>query len=203
MMRVTYSDEGSSFRPTISTSEFIANYWATLTYGQFGFGINTPRTSSGEPIIPTISAPGGNSYYFEGLILACLDANAEAIWRAAGSLTKNGIRWIPSLLLIQRYAVQASAWFRGDSISGPEIRRQIGGQEYEVGDVTHIPYDLTLITNNDNPAIPTGLTVRRFLGTLCHEYSHNFLEFWDLYGPQGWYGLLGLAWRLYTSRKYV
>jgi hypothetical protein len=169
-----------------SVSEFMTNYWARLSYGQFGFGINTPRDSSNNPIIPTISQPSSSNDWYQP-INACIDANAEAIWRAAGSLMKGSRRWIPSIVLVQNYRVGASAVFRGSI-------RQVAGQEYEIGDNCHIQYNTQFSTSSDVPAIPAGQRVRGFLGLLCHELAHNFFEFPDLYGPAGctgYWDLLG------------
>ncbi len=166
-------DEGiNPSNPIIS--EFMCNYWRTLSYGHLAFGINTPRASDGTPLIPTVDAPGGNAQDWGGLINACIDANAEAVWRAAGSLTKDGKRWIPSVVLVQHYWTHASAGFGG-------YERAIGGNTYLIGDFTHITFDLSFFNFS---GVPVN-TVRDFWNTLCHEYTHNFLEFWDFYGPQG------------------
>lgn len=175
-------DEGvSPASPTIS--EFMCNYWRTLSYGRLAFELDTPRAADRTPLIPTVAAPGGNVQDWGGLINACLDANAEAVWRAAGSLTRDGKRWIPSIVLVQNYWVHASAGFGG-------YERTVGGVAYLIGDVTHMSYRLDFVSL---PGVPTD-SVRGFWGTLCHEYSHNFLEFPDLYGPQGctgYWDLLG------------
>jgi M6 family metalloprotease-like protein len=171
------------------SSEFMTNYWATLSGGQFGFGLNTPRDASNNPIIPTISQPSNQGNWYEP-INACIDANAEAIWRAAGSLMtdNNRKRWIPSVVLVQNYEVHASAVYRGSI-------RTVAGQEYVIGDNTHIRYDLTFFTSQDIPSIPAGQRVRKLLGVLCHELAHNFFEFEDLYGPSGCTGY----WDLFGS----
>ena len=169
-------------------SEFMTNYWAKLSYGQFGFGLNTPRDTSNNPIIPTISQPSNENNWYDP-INACVDANAEAIWRAAGSLMtdNNRKRWIPSVVLVQNYSVQAQAVFIGST-------RTVAGQEYVIGDNCHIGYDTTFLTSQDIPSIPAGQRVRRYLGVICHELAHNFFEFGDLYGPTGctgYWDLLG------------
>ncbi|HEV2733813.1 MAG TPA: hypothetical protein VGV85_03205, partial [Longimicrobiaceae bacterium] len=166
-------DEGvSPARPTIS--EFMRGYWGTLSYGRLVPGMNTPRAATGVPLVPTVAAPGGNAQDWGGLIVACIDANAEAVWRAAGSLTRDGKRWIPSVVLVQRYGTHASANFGG-------FERVVGGQRYLIGDITHITYALAFLSL---PGVPAN-SIRGFWGTLCHEFGHNFLEFADLYGPAG------------------
>jgi hypothetical protein len=104
--------------------------------------------------------------------------DAEAAWRAAGGLTKNGTRWIPSVVLVQNYNVVASANYGG-------FTRTVDGETYRVGDRTHIEYGLGFVSSGSQ---------RKFWSTLAHEYAHNFLEFGDLYGPPGaagYYDLLG------------
>ena len=175
-------DEGADpLSPGIS--EFMCRYWATLSYGHLAFGMNTPRSDAGVPLVPSLAPPGGDAQNWEGLIRAGLDINAERIWRAAGSLMRDGKRWIPSVVLVQNYDAHASAYFTGfDHVSG--------GQTYQIGDLTHIRYSLARWSPPDAPQ-KVG---RNFWGTLCHEYGHNFIEFVDLYGPQGctgYWDLLG------------
>lgn len=167
-------DEGTNpANPTIS--DFMYNYWNTLSYGHLAFRIDTPRSSYGTPLIPNLDAPGGNPDDWGGLIVGCINANPEAVWNAAGGLTKDSKRWIPSVVLIQHYNTWASAGFSG-------WEQTVGGKTYLIGDVTHISYDLSWFNYNDLP----WNSVRAFWGhPLCHEYCHNFLEFGDLYGPQG------------------
>jgi hypothetical protein len=182
-------DEGvDPASPTIS--EFVRGYWSTLSYGHLSLGVDTPRDAAGVPLVPTVAAPGGNADDWGGLINACLDANPEAVWRAGGSLTVTDggreFRYVPSVVLVQHYWVHATAGFGGWD-------RTVGGVDYRIGDVTHMPYDLTFIGTSPTPAVP-ATTCRAFWGTLCHEYSHNFLQFGDLYGPQGctgYWDLLG------------
>ena len=175
-------DQGAApATPTIS--EFLCNYWRTLSYGRLAFGISTPVDKNGMPIIPTINAPNGDPQDWRTLIKFCLDHVAEPAWRASGSLSIGNYRWIPSIVLVQRYPTQAQATF-GD------YTRTVAGNKYVIGDVTHIHYYLDFV--NYQGVAPN--TVRKFWGTLCHEYAHNFLEFWDLYGPQGctgYWDLLG------------
>ena len=107
-------------RGTPPASEFMTNYWAKLSYGQFGFGLNTPRDTSNNPIIPTISQPSNENNWYDP-INACVDANAEAIWRAAGSLMtdNNRKRWIPSVVLgTELFSSGSSCIYRFDSNCG-------------------------------------------------------------------------------------
>jgi hypothetical protein len=171
-------DEGiDPCKPAIS--EFLTNYWSSLSLGKLAFGINTPKKSN-LPVITTLSSPSDD---WSALINEYLDLEAELIWKAAGGLMRGTKRWIPSLVLVQKYPTHASAYFGG-------YDRTVGGIVYEIGDTTHIQYDLTLI--NLPGVIPSS--ARDFWGILCHEFSHNFLEFGDFYGPQGctgYWDLLG------------
>ncbi len=151
-------------------SHFVQDYWRSVSYGQLNLGVDTPRDASGNPLVPTVDADPQD---WGALIRLCIDANAEAVWRAAGSRMRDGRRWIPSVVLVQRYWTHATAGFGG-------WRQTVGGIEYEVGDATHLSYELTF---SELDGAPT--TSRAFWATLAHEHAHNFLEFWDLYGPQG------------------
>lgn len=127
-------DEGSDkASPTIS--EFMAQYWGTLSYGKLSFGLNTPRDNNGDPIIPTVSKSGVGSGDMWALINLCLDANPEAIWKAAGSLKKDGKRWIPSVVLVHKYGKSEYADYGG-------YDRTINGETYRIGDRTHQTYDI-------------------------------------------------------------
>jgi len=178
-------EDGFLTRANPTISEFMVNYWSTLSYGRFGFGVNTPRDTSGAPLIPNIVGSTDNSEdSVVNLVFACLDANAEAIWRAAGSLTREGRRFIPSIVLVHNYYSQAWATLWG-------YTRNISGQTYDIGRVTHVSYDLNFVGTLD---APNFLPVRTFWRILCHEYAHNFLDFGDLYGPSGctgYWDLLG------------
>lgn len=178
----TFLDEGSgALSPGISES--LTQYWGALSNGAFAFGLNTPRDGSGNPLIPSIAPPDGDVQAWEELIKRCVRANASAIWQAAGGLMKSGKRWIPSLVLVQNYWTHASARFGGYDLD-------VSGTTYTIGDVTHIRFGLDTYSPSDAP----GKVGRRWWGTLNHEYSHNFLEFYDLYGPQGctgYWDLLG------------
>jgi hypothetical protein len=174
-------DEGTSpMSPGLG--EFLCRYWSTLSLGNLAFGMDTPRRS-GDPIVMELPEPPGGPDDWGALIRACLDAEAESIWRASGGLVRDGMRWIPSLVLVQNYRAFASAGFGG-------FDRTVGGTGYRIGDVTHIRFNLDTWSPPDRPT----LIGRRWWGTLCHEYAHNFLEFGDLYGPQGctgYWDLLG------------
>ncbi len=185
-----FLDQGSN-PAEISISEFISNYWKTISLNHIRCGgVETPReASSNTPIVFSVAvggAWGGDCYDWGGIINACLDTNPEAIWNAAGHLMKDGKRWIPSIFLVQHYGVGASAGFGG-------YERTISGNIYLIGDTTHIPYNLAYSDFPDTPLNPDNHG-RRIWGTLCHEMGHNFAEFWDYYGPTGctgYWDLLG------------
>jgi hypothetical protein len=184
-----FLDEGT-IRGDPTMSEFLCNYWATLSYGEFGFGLDTPRDASGQPLIPDISLPAGTTADSWAPINSCIDANAEAIWRAAGSLQKEGRRWIPSIVLVQNFEAATVAAWTGSV-------RRVGNEDYEIGDNIRIRYNIDFVNSSPGttvPAVPPNVRVRDILGTLCHEYAHNFFEFDDLYGPAGctgYWDLLG------------
>lgn len=169
-------DEGSS-RGDPSISDFVANYWGNLSYGQFSCGIKAPY-ESGEPIIPDIKAPSNNPEEWQEIIKACIEKNAVAIWQTSGGLEKDDRRWIPSVILVQRYGDGACA--------RPEpMVLKVDSQEYEIGDCLHIRYDLNFAADPIILPIPPGANVRSILSVLCHELAHNFLDFNDLYVPEG------------------
>jgi hypothetical protein len=125
-------DEGNNpASPTIS--EFMAQYWGTISDGKLSFGLNTPRDNNGDPIIPTVSKSDVGSGDMWALINLCLDANPEAIWKAAGSLKKDGKRWIPSVVLVHKYGKNEYANYGG-------YDRKIDGEMYRIGDRTHQTY---------------------------------------------------------------
>ena len=168
-----------------SVSHFLVNYWGRLTYGQFGFGIDTPRNDSGEPIIPTIEAPPKwddptkkDPLDWGGLIRQWLKKDSsylQKIWNAAGNLKEKDKRLIPSIVLVNNYAYSAHA------VAGNGFNQDVNA-DYVIGHVLHIPFTLSSAAYS---GMPSGLNVRDDLGTLCHEFSHNFFEFGDLYGAQG------------------
>jgi M6 family metalloprotease-like protein len=180
---INWLDEGAT-RANPTLSAFLANYWGHLSYGHFGFGVSTPRDAAGRPLVPTISGSAGNSEpEVRDLMFACLDANAEAAWRAAGSVVRDGRRFIPSIIVIHNYGggAWATLW---------EYSRTVAGVRYDIGRMTHIQYRLAFI---DVAGVPPD-RVRDWWGTLAHEFAHNFLDFGDLYGPQGctgYWDLLG------------
>jgi hypothetical protein len=175
-------DEGTDpMNPGISG--FMCRYWKALSYGNLAFGVNTPRNATGDPLVPSVEPFEGDPKNWGKLIRRCIDANPNEVWEAGGSLTKDGKRWIPSVVLVQRYDVHATAAFGA-------FEHTTGGNTYIIGDRTHMKYALATWSPAEAPA-KKG---RKFWGTLCHEYSHNFLEFGDLYGPSGctgYWDLLG------------
>ena len=177
-----FLDEGANpLAPTISES--LCRYWGTLSYGNFAFGLDTPRDGSGNPLIPTITPAGNDAQAWEDMIRKCLDEIAAEAWAASGSLVKDGKRWIPSVVLVQKYWTHASARFGS-------YEQIVDGETYLIGDRTHIRWGLDQWSPTENP----GAVGRTWWSTLNHEYAHNFLEFGDLYGPQGctgYWDLLG------------
>lgn len=171
-------DEGANpASPTLS--HFVQDYWRAVSYGHLNLGVAVPRGRDGSPLIPTVEVAADD---WVELAKACIAANPVACWEAAGRRTKDGRRWIPSVVVVQHYATHASAWFSG-------WRQTVDGVEYEVGDVTHVGYDLSWVTIDG-----VTTTTRNFWATLTHEFGHNFLEFGDLYGPSGctgYWDLLG------------
>jgi len=168
-----FMDEGAgALSPGISESTH--EYWRALSYGEFGFGLNTPRNSSGAPLIPQLAVPLGGAKDWGALIRECIKANPVAVWEAAGRLMEGSKRWIPSVALIQNYNVHASATYGGFDLNA-------GGDTYHIGDITHIQFSLEEWAPPENPS----RVGRKWWGTLMHEYAHNFLEFGDLYGPSG------------------
>jgi hypothetical protein len=168
-----WMDEGDSpSNPTIR--DFVYRYWKTLSYGHLRFSMQVPRDGAGSPLIPTLAPPGGDAHKIVELAQLAIQANPEAVWAAGGSIVKDGKRYIPSVVLVHRYWDHPWAWFSW----GWELTA--GGATYLIGDFTHVNYDLTQQT------LPTGHKTRGFWGgVLCHEFSHNFLEAYDLYGPGG------------------
>lgn len=175
-------DEGTN---PVSTgiSEFTCNYWKTVSRGNLAFGVNTPRDSQGDPVVPTLSMPSKGANAWGTLIKAAMDANAVRIWQASGSLMLDGKRWVPSVVLMQNYDVGASAAFGS-------FEHKVAGVTYVIGDRTHIHPTETKWAPPESP----NAGGRKWWGTLMHEYAHNFVEFGDLYGPTGctgYWDLLG------------
>ncbi len=144
-----WMDEGDDPKsPDIST--FMQKYWGTLSYGNFSFGMDTPRDDSGDPVVPTLSDSNLSSGDWRKLIKLHLDKNAERIWKAAGGLTRNGKRWIPSLVLVQNYWDQASA-------IRAEFTRTVDGEQYYIGDWTHIVFELEAHATEEIGYLAVGL----------------------------------------------
>ncbi len=172
-------DEGPE-PATPPVSHFVQDYWRAVSYGHLNLGVAVARDAMGQPLVPEL--PTTDPQDFVRLAMDALAANPEAVWRAAGSLVRDGKRWVPSLIVVQNYDTGASAYFSG-------WEQTIGGTTYLVGDVTHLRYGLELATVAGTPT-----TCRDFWSTLTHEFGHNFLEFGDLYGPEGctgYWDLLG------------
>ena len=184
-------DEGAT-PAAIKGSDYIYNYWNRLSSGNVKVRLDTLRQSDGAPLIQTVDMPrnsaGVATPYDWGLIVdTILLDNAAQAWRQAGSFVNpsSGNRLIPSIVAVQRYNVGASTGFSGHTITA------LDGIKYDIGDVVHIQYDTSWDTTN--PAISPG-QARAFWRILIHEFGHNFLEFGDLYGPNGatgYYDLLG------------
>ena len=170
---VNWIDEGSTpCNPTIK--EFMYDYWNTLSYGNLRFSIEVARNASGTPIVPTVTPTLGSATDWPNIAEAIIKGNALAVWQAAGSIIKDGKRFIPSVVLVHKYGGHAWAWF------GVWLEFTTGGNTYVVGDFTHVVLELAQTT------LPTGHKVRNsWAHPLCHEYAHNFIEGPDLYGPGG------------------
>lgn len=177
-----FLDEGTApCSPGIS--ECLCRYWSTLSYNRLAFGLNSPRGNNNDPLLPAVTTPAGGAYDWVELIRKCIEANPTAVWEAAGSLVQDNKRWIPSIVLVQNYDVGASAGYGGFEMSA-------GNNTYVIGDLSHIRFGLIKCAPPDAPQNQG----RIWWGTLNHEYAHNFLEFGDLYSPQGctgYWDLLG------------
>lgn len=183
---LNFLDEGTD-PVTPPVSEFIHNYWKTLTYGSLSLGLETPKDAWGNPLVPTLRPASGNAYDFAEIITAYLERHAEAVWEAAGAKTQAGVRWIPSIMLVPNYDTGGRAGFRGS-------RQTINGREYLIGDTARVRYSLSKVSAREIPEQP--IQGRRVWGVLAHEYAHNFGEYSDLYEPQGamgYWGLLGAS----------
>jgi hypothetical protein len=177
-----FLDEGANPAQPTTIGEFMRRYWCALSYGRLAFKIDTPRDDERAPIVPTLT-PAGGAGAWEEMIQLFVTAHGERIWRAAGSPLLDGRRWIPSVVLVQRYLVGLSARFGPATIVS-------GGVEYVVGDRHHMHYNLAW-SGGGAPA-----DGRMIWGRMCHEYAHNFLEFGDLYsasGCTGYWDLFGDA----------
>lgn len=170
-------DEGNNpADPTVS--EYVAQHFGTLSYGDFSFGIDTPRDGNGDPLIPTLSPSDDDPGQWAELINRAIKANPEAVWEAGGSQMKDGKRYIPSVVIVRNYGGGASANYGSFTVDA-------GGKEYLVGDRHNLTYGQL--------GFREGTTARKFWDTLVHEYGHNFLHVSDFYGPEGSY----LYWDLF------
>ncbi len=167
-------------------SSFVSQYWAQLSYGNFAMGVDYLRNPDGSAFIPDINLADAEGSLADPdlgwalLIDRYLEANAEAVWKAAdpngnGLITEDGKRWIPSVVLVQPYEVGAFA-------NGRVGNKTYGGVDYYLGDRCRLSY-FTPIFENDNVTLRDD--GRQYWVTLCHELGHCFLEFGDLYGPAG------------------
>lgn len=172
---LNFLDLGNDPAP-IKISDFMCNYWHTISYGNLTFGIDTPKVLSGNPIIPTITPKDNNPDNWKDLIHKYLEIKAGKVWIAAGKKMKNGLRWIPSIVLVQNYNTGASAETKG-------FDKEVNNKTYSIGDIFHIQYDLTKTSPTDFPELSGH--GRRIWATFAHEYGHNFLGAGDLYGPHG------------------
>src|SRR5215472_1010971 len=154
----------------ITTSQFVQNYWSALSYGQFVPSVDANRDAGGNILIPTIAPAGNDGQDWGNIADQIARANAEQIWKAAGSITDGSKRIIPSLVVVQNYDTNASA-----VVGDWDDEFAVGGQTYHIVHLLHIRYSLNL---ND-------YKLPNVWSTLCHEYSHNFLGGYDLYGGGG------------------
>src|SRR5262249_59282325 len=150
--------------------ELVQKYWSALYYGQFVPSVDANRDAGGNILVPNIAPASNDGQDWGNIADQIARANAEQIWKAAGSITDGSKRIIPSLVVVQNYDTNASAvvgdW--GDEFA-------VGGQTYHIVHLLHIRYSLSL---ND-------YKLPNVWSTLCHEYSHNFLGGYDLYGGGG------------------
>src|SRR5215831_6874042 len=154
----------------ITTSQFVQNYWSALSYGQFVPSVDANRDAGGNILIPDIAPAGNDGQDWGNIADQIARANAEQIWKAAGSITDGSKRIIPSLVVVQNYDTNASA-----VVGDWDDEFAVGGQTYHIVHLLHIRYSLSL---ND-------YKLPNVWSTLCHEYSHNFLGGYDLYGGGG------------------
>ena len=176
-------DEGKeSCNPPISF--FLSRYWAKVSMGNLSFGLNTPReVGQGLPIVPELMYGGGGKIEpWIDLVRTYLEGFAEQVWIAAGRLKKKNRRWIPSIILVIRFENPARTLLEG-------WKAKYNGKEYLIGDVSCINYTMP------NLCVASDFTKgRKWWGTLCHLYAHNFLEFSDLTHPTaslGYWDVLG------------
>ena len=179
-------DEGPNpFSPSLS--EFTCNYWSALTYGELGFGVDTPRDTNGDPLLLTL-ADESLLDRRESLAAELFEQAPEAIWQAAGSFYRNDAgdpctpggsttcyRYVPSVAVFANYSYGGSA-----SINWNHVMEE-GGHSYKIGEVYALRHDMTTFT----PAGASAPTGRIIWNTMQHEWAHNFLDQGDFYGPSG------------------
>jgi len=174
-------------------SEFVKKYWETVSYGKLKMGLKVSVDNQNSPLIPQIRPKGDNAEDWIDIIRKIISVNGEQIWEAGGKKMLGRLRYIPSVFLVQNYGRGASATFRGLETYGPAYWNVFSVDfRYRIGDVHQIRFSLAKTSPSDLPELVTH--GRKFWGTLIHEFAHNFLEFWDLYGPQGttgYWDLLG------------
>ncbi len=178
----TALDEGpDAIEPGVS--DFLCNYWRTVSDGKLAFGLDTPRDANGDPIITELPVSWGGSGKWATWVKPLFDANAEASWKAAGSLMLDGKRWVPHIVLMNNFGDGGQAPYAG-------FERTVAGVDYVVGEQMSIGVPIEPWAPPDAPA-KKG---RKFWRILVHEYAHNFIELRDLYGPHGcagYWDLLG------------
>ena len=173
-----------------TTSDFIANYWNSISHGNFSFGIKHATNADGTPVIPDLdfneTAVPLDPDDWNGIVMLHLSKSGEEVWKAAGELTApNGRRWIPSVFLVDTNRNDAFA-------NGGHRNFTLNEIDYVVGDAYVIGFGYDLFDANGN-LTPEG-TSKNYWGTLAHEYAHNILEKNDFYGPSGailYWDLLG------------
>ncbi|MEZ5003071.1 MAG: hypothetical protein R2730_08530 [Chitinophagales bacterium] len=172
-------------------SSFMVNYWHQLSNGKYSFGINYPKNADGTAMIYNLdlSRPGKANLTmddFVDLTLLHLKQSADKVWEAAGSLTApNGRRWIPSVFLVNRNIGGAFAKFGRYNV-------KCKGKNYVIGDIHTMRYNFD-IYKPDGTLSEEG-DKKGYWSTIAHEFSHNFMEQGDLYGPSGaigYWDLLG------------
>ncbi len=153
---------------SLTTSQFMRNYWSALSYGNFQFGIDTYRDARGNILVPTITPNKNDAGDWGNIAEQIVKLDPQRVWQISGSWTDGGKRVIPSVELVQHYDTHPSAivgdW--GDEFTA-------GGFTYHIGHINHVDYNLA----RNAAGYPDT-----WGGTMAHEYSHNFLNGYDLYG---------------------
>jgi ribosome modulation factor len=166
---------------SLTTSQFMHNYWSALSYGKFQVGIDAYRDAQGNIVIPTITPNQNNADDWGNIGDQIVKLDPQRIWQMSGSWTDGGKRIIPSIEVVQHYDTHSSAtvgdW--GDEFTA-------GGFTYHIQHINHVDYSLAL--NAAGYPDTWG-------GTMMHEFSHNFLNGYDLYGGGngkiGYWDILG------------